>query len=159
MIIVRQTTPPRVLVISRQPVPRRTVVFVRQRQGRDGAPGQPAKLCVATRGEAISGARAVYLVEESGVVKCYRASSAGQAAHGFVIEAGSENATVDVWRVAPLTALSGIVTGQTYWLGSAGQFVTSPPSGASIIQRLGLGVSATDIAGNVQTPVTVSPAV
>lgn len=123
--------------------------------GVDGASGEPVKLCSAIRGENISGARAVYLVVESGTVKCYLASSSSQEAHGFVREAGSSGAAVDVWEAAPLTALSGITAGQSYWLGASGQFVTAPPSGASVIQRLGRGVSTTEIFGRVHPSAAV----
>lgn len=48
MIIVRPDPALRVVVIPRRPEPRRTVVIVRQRNGRDGAPGVDSDMLKAT---------------------------------------------------------------------------------------------------------------
>lgn len=114
-------------------------------------------LATVPRGEAISGGRAVYLFETGGIVKAFPASAAdaGKWAHGFVIEAGAADADVDVWEFCDIPGLSGINEGAPYFLGNSGEFVTAPPSGAAVIQRIGLGVTSTSISASIKAPTFV----
>lgn len=124
----------------------------------DGADGESiATIATVPRGEAISAARGVYLASDGGTIKAYLASAsdASKAAVGFVKEAGSLGEEVEVWDSGLITGLSGIVASAPYFLGSAGQFVTAPPSGAVLVQRIGTGVSATSIAGRIEPAVEV----
>lgn len=120
------------------------------------AEGPPALLLgTYPRGEAISGARAVYLAEGEGGPLAYAASAMDPAAAavGFVVEAGPEGAEVAVWERGPLPGVSGIAPGAVYYLGAAGQFLTAPPSGAALIQRIGVGASETMLFGRIGDPV------
>lgn len=124
------------------------------RDGADGAPGVMAPLATVPRGEAISAARAVYLADDGGTVKAYLASALDptKAAQGFVKTAGAEGEAVEVWESGPLTGLAGIVPGAPYYLGANGQFVTVLPGSLAVYQRIGTGVSATEIGGRIESP-------
>jgi hypothetical protein len=120
------------------------------------AEGPPALLLgTYPRGQAISGARAVYLAEGEGGPVVYAASSSdpGKSAVGFVVEAGAEGAEVAVWERGPLPGVSGIAPGAVYYLGASGQFVTAPPSGAAVVQRIGVGALETMLFGRIGDPV------
>lgn len=122
----------------------------------EGPPG--LALGTYPRGEAISGARGVYLDEVGGETRVFAASSTdpARAAVGFVVEAGAEGAEVTVWSSGPIPGVSGVVPGAVYWLGAAGQFVTAPPTGAAVVQRLGYGATATQLFGRIGDPATIS---
>ncbi len=123
-----------------------------------GGIGGGKLLATVPRGEAISGGRAVYLSDVSGTVKAFRASATDTAkwAQGFVIDAGAADAEVDVWELCDIPGLSGIVEGAAYFLGNSGEFVVTPPSGALVVQRIGLGVTSTQVSASARTPTFVS---
>lgn len=125
------------------------------RDGRDGTDG--GIVATAPAAEAISAARGVYLALDGATVKVYLASAtdATKAAQGFIVVAVSAGTSVTVYNAGPITGLSGITPQQPYYLGAAGQFVSAPPSGAAIIQRLGTGAGTDRIAGLVEPPVEV----
>lgn len=122
-----------------------------------GAASGAKLLATVPRGEAISGGRAVYLAESGGIVKAFRASATdtGKWAQGFVIEAGGVDAEVNVWEFCDIPGLSGIVEGAAYFLGNSGEFVVTPPSGALVVQRIGLGVTSTQVSASARIPTFV----
>jgi hypothetical protein len=156
-VIVDEITQDVTVFVEPAPV-EEVAVFVEERLGRDGVDGEGlTPIATVPRGEAISAARAVYLASDGGTIKAYLATAtdASKAAVGFVKEAGSLGESVEVWDSGPITGLSGIVASAPYFLGAAGQFVTAPPSGAALVQRIGTGVSASAIAGRIEPAVTV----
>lgn len=122
-----------------------------------GAASGAKLLATVPRGESISGGRAVYLAESGGIVKAFRASATDTAkwAQGFVIEAGAADTEVDVWEFCDIAGLSGIVEGAAYFLGNSGEFVVTPPSGALVVQRIGLGVTSTQVSASARIPTFV----
>jgi hypothetical protein len=106
------------------------------------------------RGEAISGARCVYLAEQFGELRAFLASAmdATKWAQGFVIEAGPEGAEVDVWDVRSIPGLSGIVPRGRYFLGSAGEFSPVIPTGAIVAQLVGIGSTSAIIKARIYPP-------
>lgn len=115
-------------------------------------------LAIVPRGEAISAARCVYLAEADGTIKAFLSSSSDieKPAQGFVTTAGALDAEVEVWSIGTVPGLSSITPSAFYYLGASGQFVSAPPSGAALIQRVGTGLSSTEIAGRIDPPMIVS---
>lgn len=111
-------------------------------------------IATVPRGEAISGARCVYLAEQFGEVRAFLASAmdATKWAQGFVIEAGPEAALVDVWDVRSIPGLSGIVPRGNYFLGENGEFSPVIPSGATVAQLVGIGSGTTSIKARIHPP-------
>lgn len=72
--------------------------------------------------------------------------SNGRVAHGFVQEPATVGQEVKVYRIDTDNAqLSGLVTGDDYWLGEAGNAVAEPPSTGKICQMLGIAISPTEL--------------
>ena len=137
------------------------VEIVGAKQGIAGPPGPgAAPLATVPRGEAISGARCVYLADVDGEIKAFRASAldAAKWAQGFVVEAGAAGAVVDVWDERDIPGLSGIAIRGQYFLGANGEFATSIPVGAAIAQLVGIGSTSAIIKGRVHPPTFVRSA-
>ena len=110
--------------------------------------------------EALTGGDLVNIWLDSGVAKARKAdnSAAGKEANGFVLSAVASGASATVYGPSQMnTAKSGLTIGATYWLGTTGGMVTSPPTGAGVVsQVVGKSVSATAMMFNPLHPITLA---
>lgn len=104
-----------------------------------------------TATEALTAGRFVNL-DASGEVQHADCSSTSKLAHGFVLSSYSDGATdVRVYYGAANNQLSGMTLGDTYYLSTAGQVTSSPPTTNSyVVQQLGTAKSATLLLVNIQ---------
>lgn len=104
-----------------------------------------------TAAEALTAGRFVNL-NASGAVQHADASSTSKLAHGFVLSSYASGATnVLVYYGDENTALSGLTSGDTYYLSTAGQVTSTPPTTANyVVQQLGTARNATTLLVNLQ---------
>jgi hypothetical protein len=110
--------------------------------------------------EALSAGDLVNIWLDSAVAKARKAdnSTAGKEANGFVLASFASGASATVYGPSQMnTARSGLTIGATYWLGTTGGLVTTPPTGAGVVsQVVGKSVSATTLMFNPLHPITLA---
>lgn len=110
--------------------------------------------------ESLAAGDFVNLYDNAGTINARLAdANANRPAHGFVLAnvTASNNATVYYGDVN--NELSGLDVGETYFLSeTAGEVVTPAPTGSgSIVQRLGVAVSATELVVDIEeTPLELA---
>jgi hypothetical protein len=111
-----------------------------------------------TASEALSAGDFVNVWLDTGVAKVRKAdnSTAGKEANGFVLSAYSLGNSATVYGPSQAnTAKTGLTLAATYWLGTAGGVLTTPPTGAGVVsQVVGKSVSATTIVFHPLHPIT-----
>jgi hypothetical protein len=97
--------------------------------------------------EALVAGDFVNIFDDNGTRKARKAdNSNSRAANGFVLAAVGSNTNATVILQGVNTALTGLTIGTKYFLGTNGAVTTTAPTTANtIIQSLGIAVSATGI--------------
>ena len=95
-------------------------------------------------GEEIPNNSMVSIYNVGGVMRARKADAvSGIAADGFVKAGGQIDAEVIVYTQGQLNMLSGLTTGQTYFVGAAGLVGNAPETG--MVQPIGKAINATTI--------------
>lgn len=94
----------------------------------------------------------VNIWDDAGTIKVRKANATNNTkpAHGFVLVGGSTSSTLTVYPLSAInTALSGLTKGANYFLSTVagGVVSTAPSSSGNLVQRLGIGISATVLNG------------
>lgn len=110
--------------------------------------------------EALDAGDYVNLFDDSGTVRMRKAdNSNGRPADGYVLSAVSALASgvIKPLHVGVNNALSGLTLGARYFLGTAGNVTTTPPSAAGeTVQCLGIACSATELYQQPEDPVLIN---
>lgn len=111
----------------------------------------------AIAAEALSAGDLVNIYDVSGVATCRKADcSNGRSAHGFILAAFANAATVTIYTSGLNTSKTGLVAGTLYFLGTSGATVTVPPGNATIIQEIGVALSSGSLPFDYDAPTTVA---
>jgi hypothetical protein len=110
-------------------------------------------------GAQIDEGTAVNLYDDTGTLKVRKASAeagAGQyECHGFAAEDIPDDATGTIKLDGIVGGLTSIVHGSVYYLSAttAGAITVTPPSvSTTIVQKVGVGISSTEIAVQIESP-------
>lgn len=110
--------------------------------------------------EVMAASSNVNLWNDAGVLKVRKADAtvAGKEANGFILAAATVGNAVDVYFDGVISGLSGLTIGATYFLATtAGTVSATPPSGAgNVVQTVGKALSATTLAFEAGTPITLA---
>jgi len=111
--------------------------------------------------ENLSAGDFVNLWNDGGTIKARKAdaTAVGKRAHGYVVDAVTAPASVNVYFESINNQLTGLTLGETYWLSdtTAGGLTTTPPADATeIVQELGVAVSATELAVEIGKPILLA---
>jgi len=115
----------------------------------------------ATASEALSAGNFVNLFNNTGALGVRKAdNSNGRPAHGYVTAAVASAATAQVFRLNTVNASrTGLTAGSEYWLGTAGDVISTPLDPAAdtgkLMQYLGIAKSATELVTVEGDPVTL----
>jgi predicted transcriptional regulator len=92
----------------------------------------------------------VYLADDAGTLKCFKADNTANAAEGIVKSLDGANAIVVMTpEKAPLT--SGIAAGSVLYLGTVGGITdTAPSESGEIVQKVGKVIDADTVLFNIQ---------
>ena len=97
----------------------------------------------------------VYLADDSGALKCFKADNTANAAEGFVKSLNGTNAVV-ILTPEKAAITSEIVAGSTLYLGTAGGITDIMPSASgSIVQKVGKVLDADTVLFNIQAGRTI----
>lgn len=110
--------------------------------------------------EALSAGDFVNVWNSSGAFRVRKAdaSAVGKEANGFVLAAVASGANAVVYFEGRNTALAGVSPAMQYLSATTpGGFTATPPSGTGqVVQRLGVGVNATEINFEAQQPIVLA---
>lgn len=110
-------------------------------------------------GEAVSAGDFVEIYDDGGTTKIRPAdNSNGREANGYVLDAGTVAANVNVYFDGANSALSGLVAGTRYYLSTAGDVTATPLDPATetgIHQFLGVASSATELCVQIEDCITI----
>lgn len=97
--------------------------------------------------EALDAGDFVNIFDDGGTIKVRKADNSNdRRADGFVLSAYAIAATAEVYFEGTNTALSGLTPGVRYYLGTAGDVTSTPPSASgTICQFIGKPTSATEM--------------
>jgi hypothetical protein len=86
------------------------------------------------------------------------ATTAGKEAQGFVLAATTSGQNATVYFEGINTALSGLTVGAKQFLSTTagGRTETAPSASGNVVQSIGVAVSATEIAFEAQSPITLA---
>lgn len=86
------------------------------------------------------------------------ATTAGKEVHGFVLAAVESAANATVYVAGINNQLSGLTAGAEYFLSATAgaETATAPSTSGNVVQSLGPAISATEIAFQKGTPVTLA---
>lgn len=122
--------------------------------------GIGAETKVAPASEALGAGDWVNLWSDGGTLKVRKAdaTTAGKEAHGFVLAAVESAANATVYVAGINNQLSGLTLGATYFLTTTAgnESATAPSAAGNVVQALGPAISATEIAFQPSTPVTLA---
>ena len=110
--------------------------------------GIGADVSTVTASENLSAGDLVSIWNDGGTAKVRKAdaTTTGKPAHGFVLTAVTSGNSAFIYHEGPITGLSGVTAGDLYLSTTAGGFTVTPPSGSgNVVQRIGVGTSATEI--------------
>jgi hypothetical protein len=92
----------------------------------------------------------VYLTDDAGTLKCFKADNTANDAEGFVKSLDGANAIV-VMTPAKAAVTSGIAAGSILYLGTAGGITeTVPSTSGEIIQKVGKVLDVDTVLFNIQ---------
>ena len=92
----------------------------------------------------------VYLADDAGTLKCFKADNSANAAEGFVKSLDGANAVV-VMTPEKAAITSGIAAESVLYLGTAGGITeTAPSTSGEIIQKVGKILDADTVLFNIQ---------
>ena len=101
-----------------------------------------------TASESLNGGDFVNVWDDDGAFKIRKSDGTtnGKAANAYVLDTAAAGEQVKVYFEGTNTAVSGVVPGPVYLSTTAGGSAATPPTApGTVIQRLGIGVSATSI--------------
>ena len=109
--------------------------------------GTDANTAVLTVKEALASAGAfVYFDETAGGVKKAVNTDGAKQALGYALTAAGFDSTTTIYFEGKNTALTGLVAGKRYYLGTAGVATATPPTATgSVVQFLGVAISTTTL--------------
>lgn len=110
--------------------------------------GFGADAVMMTAYENLSAGNFVNVFDDGGAFKVRKAdaTSAGKEATGFVLDAVSATQPVKVYFEGTNTGVTGVTAGAVFLSSTAGGFTATPPSTTgNVIQKIGVGISATSI--------------
>jgi len=92
----------------------------------------------------------VYLADDAGTLKCFKADNTANAAEGFVKSLNGANAVV-VMTPGKAAIASGIAAGSVLYLGTAGGIIgTAPSASGAIVQKVGKVLDDDTVLFNIQ---------
>jgi len=110
--------------------------------------GLGADIALIESAESLAAGDLVNVYNDAGTAKVRKAdaTTVGKAAVGYVLEVVTAPAIATVYFEGPNTAVTGLTPGVQYLSTTAGQTVTTAPSGSgNIAQRVGFATSATNL--------------
>ncbi len=85
------------------------------------------------------------------------ATTAGKEAHGFVLAGTVSPAAATVYFEGTNTQVTGVTAGNVFLSTTAGGFTSTAPSASgNVVQRLGVGITATAISSEIQQPIVLA---
>ena len=130
----------RISRVTLSPAPR--VELRGGKQGIAGPPGPGAEIEIYVAAESIGGHRAVSLDGDGLIIPA--SSVEGVPAFGLIRDAVVAGGEVAVYRAGRVGGFTGLIPGETYYLGAAALLTLTPPV-AGVLQPLGVAASATDL--------------
>ena len=120
--------------------------------------GIGADVKVLASSENLTAGDLVNIWNDAGTPKVRKAdNSNNRRANGFVITGVTAPANATVYFEGTITGLSGLTGGAPIYLGTSGAATATPPTAAgSIVQEVGVAVSATEVSFEAQRPVLLA---
>lgn len=128
-------------------------VFIGGGSSTPGPPGPsttsvPTLTFLGTAGAAISADKLVYLAADGLLYLADRTTTPPNTLLGFTQTSALLGAFVTITRAGPVPIGGGLTPGTPYYLGTAGA-LTATPSGAGLLQQVGIAESATSLLAGI----------
>jgi hypothetical protein len=123
------------------------------------APGFGADAVMMTASESLSAGDFVNVWNDAGAFKVRKADATvyGKQAMGFVSSSAAASTLVKVTFEGTNTAVTGATAGNLFLSTTAGGFTaTAPTSAGNVVQKIGIGVSATSINVEFSQPIELA---